>query len=55
VARADIDTISRHIEAFAAAPNLLALYRELGMKLLALPLALTVDQRAALHALLERR
>lgn len=54
-ARADIDTIARHIEALAPAPELLALYRALGMKLLALPLALSVDQRAALQALLERR
>jgi predicted short-subunit dehydrogenase-like oxidoreductase (DUF2520 family) len=53
VARADIETVARHIDALAPVPELLALYRGLGMKLLALPLALTVDQRAALQALLE--
>ena len=55
VARADVDTVARHTQALARAPELLALYRTLGMQLLALPLALNAEKRAALLALLERR
>jgi predicted short-subunit dehydrogenase-like oxidoreductase (DUF2520 family) len=55
LARGDVDTIARHLAALAGDPELSALYRGLGALLMSLPLALSMEQRAALSALLERR
>jgi predicted short-subunit dehydrogenase-like oxidoreductase (DUF2520 family) len=51
IARADTLTIERHLQALAADPASLALYRALARELLELPLSLSPPARAALAAL----
>ncbi|MCC6237496.1 MAG: DUF2520 domain-containing protein [Dehalococcoidia bacterium] len=51
VARGDVETVRRHLEALRAWPDLLALYRALGRELLGLALAIDPAARAALEAL----
>ncbi len=51
VARGDVATVARHLEALAATPDIAALYRALGRELLRLPLALEPPARAGLEAL----
>ena len=52
VARGDIETVRRHLEALRALPDLHALYRTLGRELLRLPLALDEAVRSEIEALL---
>jgi predicted short-subunit dehydrogenase-like oxidoreductase (DUF2520 family) len=52
IARADTATIARQLAALSPDPELRALYARLGAALLALPLPLAKEQRAALEALL---
>jgi len=54
IARGDAATIARHIAALADAPELQQLYQRLGAALLALPLELTEEQRAALESVLQK-
>lgn len=54
IARADVGTLERHLSALARSPDLLALYRALGQKLLDLPIDWSPEQRAQLTALLSR-
>lgn len=51
VARGDVGTVRRHLDALEPHPDLRSLYRALGRELLALPLSLTVVARADLEAL----
>lgn len=51
VARGDIETVRRHLEALSAHRDLHALYRALGRELLGLPLALDDSARGALAVL----
>lgn len=51
VARGDVETVGRHLEALAPTPELAALYRVLGRELLRLPLAIDRDARARLEGL----
>jgi predicted short-subunit dehydrogenase-like oxidoreductase (DUF2520 family) len=53
VARGDVATVERHLDAIAAEPELAALYRLLSRELLRLPLQLPEEARAALTALLD--
>lgn len=48
VARGDVTTVARHLDALAADPALGELYRRLGEALLALPLTLSTTEREAL-------
>lgn len=52
VARGDVATVARHLEALATTPDVAALYRALGRELLRLPLALAPAARVGLEALL---
>ncbi len=52
IARGDAPTVALHLHALAPAPELRELYRRLSAALLALPLALSAEQRAGLEALL---
>ena len=53
IARGDAATVERHVAALSADPELLALYRALGLRLLELPLSLAAADREKLRALLE--
>jgi predicted short-subunit dehydrogenase-like oxidoreductase (DUF2520 family) len=53
LARGDVATIERHLAALAVDPELLALYRALGRRLLELPLRISPVDRERLAALLE--
>lgn len=52
LARGDLATVAGHLRALEAAPELKELYQRLGMALLALPLALSSEQRVLLATLL---
>lgn len=52
IARGDVGTVRRHLEALRAQPDLQALYQALGRELLGLPLALDEAARADLEGLL---
>ncbi len=52
IARGDAPTVALHLRALAPDPELRELYRRLSAVLLALPLALSAEQRAGLEALL---
>lgn len=51
VARGDVATVARHLEALAGMPDLASLYRALGRELLRLPLAIEASSRSALEEL----
>ena len=53
VARGDVGTVERHLDALARDPALRALYRALGAELLRLPLGHAQSIEARLHALLD--
>jgi predicted short-subunit dehydrogenase-like oxidoreductase (DUF2520 family) len=54
VARGDAATVARHLLALRDAPELYELYARLAAALLALPLPLTAEQRAALESLVRK-
>lgn len=53
IARGDAQVVARHVETLRADAESLALYRSLACELLALPLAISAEQRAALKAALD--
>jgi predicted short-subunit dehydrogenase-like oxidoreductase (DUF2520 family) len=54
IARGDAATVARHVAALATDPELQQLYQRLGGALLALPLELAPEQRAALESVLRK-